>query len=91
MSDAIISIRTDKTTKQQVAQFAESLGLTVNAFATIILKQAMREGRVVLAPELTPTEELAQATRQARADRKAGRNITAPMHAQDALAHLRSL
>ena len=83
MSNALLSIRTDDKTKKEIADFASSVGLSVSAFATVILKQAVREGRVVLTPTLEPTPYLEKIMRQARANRKAGRNVHGPFKSAD--------
>jgi len=71
-----LSIRTDGATKKEITEFADSVGLSVSAFVTVILKQAVKEGRVVLTPSLEPTPYLEKIMRQAMADHKAGKNIT---------------
>lgn len=76
MSNALLSIRTDDKTKKDITEFANSVGLSVSAFVTVVLKQAVKEGRVVLSPNLEPTPYLEKIMRQALADRKAGRNYT---------------
>ena len=76
MNNALLSIRTDNKTKKEVADFAASVGLSVSAFVTVVLKQAVKEGRVVLSPTLEPSPYLENVMRKARADRKAGRNYT---------------
>ena len=76
MSNALLSIRTDDKTKKDVADFAASVGLSVSAFVTVILKQALKEGRVVLTPTLEPTPYLENIMRKAEVDYAAGRNIT---------------
>ncbi len=91
MNNALLSIRTDDQTKKEVSDFAASVGLSVSAFVTVLLKQAVREGRVVLTPTLEPTPYLEKIMREARADYKAGRNITKTKTKEEALAHLRSL
>jgi antitoxin component of RelBE/YafQ-DinJ toxin-antitoxin module len=91
MSNALLSIRTDDKTKKEIADFAASVGLSVSAFATVILKQAVREGRVVLTPNLEPTPYLEKIMRDAQADYTAGRNVTKTKTKAEALAHLRSL
>lgn len=91
MSKTLLSIRTDDQTKQEIADFAASVGLSISAFATVILKQAVREGRVVLTPTLEPTPYLEKIMRQADADQAAGRNVTTFKTKKAALAHLRSL
>jgi len=91
MSNTVLSIRTDDQTKKEISDFATSVGLTVSAFATVILKQAVREGRVVLTPTLEPTPYLEKIMRDARDDYEAGRNVTKTKTKAEALAHLRSL
>ena len=76
MSNALLSIRTDDKTKREITEFANSVGLSVSAFVTVILKQAVKEGRVVLTPTLEPTPHLEKIMREALADRKAGRKYT---------------
>jgi antitoxin component of RelBE/YafQ-DinJ toxin-antitoxin module len=91
MSKTVLSIRTDDQTKKEIAGFAASVGLSVSAFATVVLKQAVREGRVVLNPSLEPTPYLEKIMREARSDYKAGRNVTKTKTKTEALEHLRSL
>ncbi|MDQ2752749.1 MAG: hypothetical protein M3R72_06975 [Bacteroidota bacterium] len=76
MSDATLTIRTDNTTKQAIASFAASLGLSTSAFITAVTLQAVRERRVVLTPTLEPTPYLEKIMRQADADLVSGRNIS---------------
>ena len=86
MNSALLSIRTDPQTKQQIADFAASLGLSVSAFATVVLKQAVREGRVVLTPGLEePTPYLQKIIDEAEADYKAGKNISPSFESVDAM------
>lgn len=77
MSNALLSIRTDDKTKQEITEFASSVGLSVSAFVTVVLKQAVKEGRVVLSPTLEPTPYLEKIIKNAAADRKAGKGYTA--------------
>ena len=89
MNNALLSIRIDAQTKQQIADFAASLGLSVSAFATVVLKQAVREGRVVLTPGLEePTPYLQKIIDEAEADYKAGKNITTVTNAAELKAYL---
>jgi addiction module RelB/DinJ family antitoxin len=76
MNTAVLSIRTDDKTKRDISNFAASVGLSISAFATVILKQAVREGRVILTPTLEPTPYLENVMRKADADIKAGRNMS---------------
>lgn len=62
MSNTALTIRTDTHTKQAIADFAASLGLSTSAFVTAVTLQAMRERRVVLTPGLEPTPYLEEVT-----------------------------
>jgi antitoxin component of RelBE/YafQ-DinJ toxin-antitoxin module len=90
MGNALLSIRTDDETKKEITHFASSVGLSVSAFVTVILKQAVQEGRVVLTPTLEPTPYLENIMRKAEDDIKAGR-VGVPMNKDEAMKHLRSL
>ena len=91
MSDATLTIRTDSTTKQAIASFAASLGLSTSAFITAASLQAVREGQLTLTSVLEPTPYLEKIMRKADADLKVGRNISKTMNRDEALDHLRSL
>jgi antitoxin component of RelBE/YafQ-DinJ toxin-antitoxin module len=88
---AAFTIRTDPKTKQAIADFASSVGMSTSAFATAILLQTVRDGRVVLTPALEPTPYLEKIMRKADADIKAGRNMSPPFNKKQALEHLKSL
>ena len=92
MSSTALTIRTNHETKEAIADFASSLGLSTSAFVTAVTLQAMREQRVVLTPPpLEPTPYLEDIMRKADADLAAGRNITTFKSKKAAIAHLRSL
>lgn len=84
MSNTALTIRTDSETKKAISDFAASIGLSTSAFATAILLQVVRDGRVVLTPTLQPTPYLEQVMRKAKADQKAGKNFTA-VHTKEEL------
>lgn len=73
---AALTIRTDQKTKKAIADFATSIGLSTSAFATAILMQAVRDGRLVLTPALKPTPYLEEVMRTADKDMKNGKNIS---------------
>lgn len=91
MSNALLSIRTDDKTKKEVADFAASVGLSVSAFVTVILKQTIKEGRVVLSPTLEPTPYLEKIMREAKADYKSGKNITRTTNRSELTAYLNTI
>lgn len=73
--NSVINIRTDEKTKQEITDFANELGLSLSAFATVVLKQAVRERRIVLTAGTEPTSYLQGLIKTAEADRAAGQNI----------------
>lgn len=73
---AALTIRTDPKTKQAIADFANSVGMSTSAFATAVLLQTVRDRRVLLTPPLEPTPYLEEIMRKADADIKSGRNIS---------------
>lgn len=91
MSDALLSIRTDKETKKEITEFANSVGLSVSAFVTVVLKQAVKEGRVVLTPTLEPTPHLQKIMKDALADYKGGKNISRTTSKADLKTYLDTL
>lgn len=90
MSTVLLSIKTDEQTKQELKTFAAELGVSSTAFVNMIIKQALRDKRVVLSVNLEPTPYLEKIMREAEADYAADRNITHTKGA-GALAHLDSL
>ncbi len=90
MGNALLSIRTDEETKKEITEFASSVGLSVSAFVTVILKQAIKEGRVILTPTLEPTSYLEEIIQKAKTDLKAGL-ATPPLNKAETQKHLRAL
>jgi antitoxin component of RelBE/YafQ-DinJ toxin-antitoxin module len=88
MSTVLLSIKTDELTKQELKNFAAELGVSSTAFVNMIIKQALRDKRVVLSTQLEPTPYLEAIMREADADYAADRNITHTKGAKGALAHL---
>ncbi len=91
MSSVLLSIKTDEQTKQELKNFASELGVSSTAFVNMVVKQALRDKRVVLSTDLEPTPYLEQIMREADADYAAGRNITHTSGSKEALSHLDSL
>ncbi len=91
MSTTLLSIKTDEQTKKDLKDFAAELGVTSTAFVNMVIKQALRDRRIVLTTELEPTPYLEQIMRQADADYAADKDITHTKGSKAALAHLDSL
>lgn len=90
MSNTLLSIRTDDKTKKDVTDFADSLGLSVSAFVITVLKQTMKEGQLVLTPDIQPSPYLEKAIKRAEADLKAGL-ASPPLDREGARKHLTAL
>jgi len=91
MSDTTLTIRTDNATKQTIADFAASLGLSTSAFITAATLQAIHKGQLTLTPMLEPTPYLEKIMREAEEDLKHNRNITHTNSKEEAVSHLKSL
>lgn len=91
MSTVLLSIKTDEPTKRGLQEFAAELGISSTAFVNLLIRQALRDRRIVLSTELEPTPYLEEIMRQADADYAADRDITHTRGSQAALAHLDSL
>ena len=62
MSTVLLSIKTDERTKQELKTFAAELGVSSTAFVNMVIKQALRDRRVVLSADLEPTPYLGDIT-----------------------------
>lgn len=76
MSSVLLTIKTDPDTKQQLKEFAADLGVSSTALVNLVVKQAIRDRRIVLDAPLEPTPYLEKIMRKADEDLKAGRNIS---------------
>jgi antitoxin component of RelBE/YafQ-DinJ toxin-antitoxin module len=91
MNTAILNIKTDPDTKQQLKAFAAEVGLPVSALMNAQIKQMLREGKVEFSTTLEPTPYLAAIIKEAKTDYKAGKNIVATTTDEETLDSLRSL
>lgn len=83
--NTVINIRTDSQTKSEITNFASSVGLSVSAFMLAVVKQAVRDQRIVLEPTLKPTPYLKKIMHTADADIKAGKNVSKAYSSADDL------
>jgi antitoxin component of RelBE/YafQ-DinJ toxin-antitoxin module len=91
MNSVLLSIKTDEKTKLDLRAFAAELGISSTALVNLVVKQALRDRRIVLSGDFIPTPYLEKIMREADADYVAGRNITYTRGKTGALAHLDSL
>lgn len=91
MSNVLLSVKVDEQTKQELKTFAAELGVSSTAFVNMVVKQALRDRRVVLSTDLEPTPYLKQLIEAADADYAADRDITRTKGPKETLSHLDSL
>lgn len=75
MSTTQIAIRTDNQTKADIAEFAESIGLSTGAFLLAAARESMKRGSVTLEPKYNP--EFVAAVREAEAEYERGEYYSA--------------
>lgn len=80
-----MSIKTDSDTKDELKSFAAELGVSTTAFVNLLVKQALRDRRVVLSTALEPTPYLEKIMREVEADLKTGKNISPEFDSVDAM------
>ena len=85
MSTVLLSIKTDSDTKDELKSFAAELGVSTTAFVNLLVKQALRDRRVVLSTALEPTPYLENIMREVEADLKTGKNISPEFDSVDAM------
>ena len=77
MKDTVLlTIKTDSKTKRELKNFSAELGLTSTAFVNVVIRQALRDRRVIIGTGLEPTPYLKKLIKNAEADYKARKNIT---------------
>jgi antitoxin component of RelBE/YafQ-DinJ toxin-antitoxin module len=76
MSTVLLTIKTDADTKDELKSFAVELGISTTAFVNMLVKQALRDRRVVLSTTLEPTPYLEKIMREVEEDLKTGKNIS---------------
>ena len=91
MNSVLLSIKTDEQTKRDLKSFAIELGVSSTALVNMVVKQALRDRRVVLSTNLEPTPYLEKVMKQADADYAANRDIIHTNGSKGALAHLDGL
>ncbi len=91
MNTAILNIKTDPDTKDQLKAFAAQVGLPVSALMNAQIKQMLRNGKVEFSTTLEPTPYLERIIKEAEADYKADKNTVATDSDEDTIDFLRSL
>jgi antitoxin component of RelBE/YafQ-DinJ toxin-antitoxin module len=73
MGSVMMTIKTDPETREAVGDFARELGLTTTALVNALIRQALRDRRVVLSTEATPTPKFESMLQESDDDVRAGR------------------
>jgi antitoxin component of RelBE/YafQ-DinJ toxin-antitoxin module len=85
MSTVLLTIKTDANTKDELKSFATELGVSTTALVNLLVKQALRDRRIVLSTALEPTPYLEKVMREVEADLKTGKNISPEFDSVDAM------
>ncbi|MGH7237153.1 MAG: hypothetical protein ACREGF_01315 [Candidatus Saccharimonadales bacterium] len=67
MSTVLLSFKTDDKTKQEIKAFAAELGMPVTTFVNVVVRQALRDRRIVIGTNLEPTPYLKKLIEEAEA------------------------
>ncbi|HVC36174.1 MAG TPA: hypothetical protein VNE40_01865 [Candidatus Dormibacteraeota bacterium] len=76
MSTVLLSVKTDVDTKDELKSFASELGISTTAFVNLLVKQALRDRRIILSTPLEPTPYLVKIMREVEKDLTTGKNIS---------------
>jgi addiction module RelB/DinJ family antitoxin len=76
MNNVLLSIKTDSKTKQDLKSFASELGITSTAFVNMVIKQALRDRKIVLTSNFEPSPYLKKLLEQAEKDIKDNKNLS---------------
>lgn len=87
MGNVLLSIKTDTKTKQDLKAFASELGISSTALVNMVIKQALRDKRIILTTEFEPTPYLERLINEASANA----DITHTKGRANALSHLNNL
>jgi addiction module RelB/DinJ family antitoxin len=93
MNTAVINIKTDKQSKQELQHIAQEMGLSVSAVINGLIKQVIRTRSVTFSLDETdekPTQYLLDALKESKEDIKSGRVVSFD-NPQDALHYLDNL
>lgn len=76
MGNTLLTVKTDEDTKDELKSFAAELGVSTTAFVNLLVRQALRDRKIVLSTTLEPTSFLEEIMRDVEADLRTGRNIS---------------
>jgi len=87
----MLSIKLDKSVKQQAQEVAHILGVSLNAVVNGYIKEFISERKVTFADHPMPNKRTQKVLDKLLADSRAGKNIIGPFYtAEDMIKSLRS-
>ncbi len=91
MATTMLSIKLDKSMKQQAQELASTLGVSLNAIIKGFLKDFISERKVTFADHPMPNKRTMKVLDRLLADSKANKNFIGPFYtAEEAIKALRS-
>jgi addiction module RelB/DinJ family antitoxin len=85
MNTVLLTIKTDVDTKDELKSFTSELGISTTAFVNMLVKQALRDRKIILSTTLEPTPYLEKIMQEVEADLKTAKNISPEFDSVDAL------
>ena len=91
MNTAILNIKTDPETKEQLKTFASNLGLPVSALLNAQIRQMLRTRKVEFEANLEPTPYLKKIIKEVESDDQTGRNFVQTTNRAELVKLLKTL
>jgi antitoxin component of RelBE/YafQ-DinJ toxin-antitoxin module len=91
MNTAILNIKTDPETKEQLKAFASNLGLPVSALLNAQIRQMLRTRKVEFEVSLEPTPYLKKIIKEVESDNQIGRNFVQTTNRTELVKLLKTL
>jgi addiction module RelB/DinJ family antitoxin len=89
--NTVLNFKTEKTLKAEAQKVAKELGLPLGTVLNQLLKEFVREKRVLFTNHPTPSKAVVAELQQMSADVRAGKNLSPSFaNAKDAMAWLKS-
>jgi len=91
MNTAILNIKTDPETKEQLKAFASNLGLPVSTLLNAQIRQMLRTRKVEFEVSLEPTPYLKKIIKEVESDNQIGRNFVQTTNRTELVKLLKTL
>mgnify|MGYP001616559530 CR=1 FL=1 len=91
MNSAVINIKTDPKLKQDMRRLAQEMGLPVGTIINAMMRDVVRERRVVFAVPPALNRRTQRLLRSIDRDIRTGKNADGPFSPKEAVAYLKRL